>query len=343
MRSLLTILVSLVLATVALGQETASIALRSTVLAAPGQSLTLGDIAELRGDEAERLSAASIDLDAFRADPSGWRKIDAQSVRVALEEKAPLWGAIQFRGGPCYVRVVGHDPVAPLPTQAQPEPALNTPTTPGTVRQLAEHHIARAFKVPASDIEVRWVSATDGLLDHPTAGALPHIDDAGRSDRMALRVTLYDEQANIVIEGEAKAEVRIRRDVAVLTRDVPRRRIIAESDIRTERQWIDATTRLADPTTLVGREAAMNLKAGTPVGESDVHTAIAIKRGDRVQVRIITPSVTAKLWARALKDGRPGETIEFESIAPSRSDRLRFDARVESAGSAVAVAGAMTR
>ena len=342
MRTIETILATLVCATVALGSgETATITLRSTILAQAGQELTLGDIAHLKGEEAERLAETPIDTSAARPDPAGWRKIDAQAVRTALESANPMWGAIQLRGGPAYVRTLSETPTADA--TESPKRVLDAPATPGTVRELAEHHIARRFKVAPRDIEVRWVEASEGLLDHPTAGLLPHLDDAGRSDRMWLTITLYDDRANAVVEGQARAVVRIRRDVAVLTRDVPRRRIVNEGDFRTERQWTDATDTPADPTSILGREAAMTLKAGSIVRDADVHSSIAGKRGDRVQVRIITPTVTASLLARALKDGRVGETIEFESVAPSRRDRLRFDARIESAGSAVAIAGAPTR
>lgn len=340
MRTLFAILIGL-LASTALGDGSSTITLRSTVLVGTGQPVTLGDIADLTGPEANRLAETTIDTTALNANPGGWRKIDAQGVRVALESTDPLWGAVQLRGGPCYVRTVAHDPQAGEAPSSQP--LIDRPAVPGTVRQLAEQRIAQTFKAPLRDVEVRWVSATPDLLDHTTAELLPHIDDAGRSNRMSLRITLYDANANVVVEGEAKAEVRIRRDVAVLTRDVRKRRILSESDVRIERQWTDATASPASVDEIVGREAATNLKAGALVKASDVYTSVAIKRGDRVQVRIITPTITASLLARALADGRPGETIEFESIAPSRSDRLRFDARVEDAGSAVTVTGNLTR
>lgn len=335
MRTRFFILIGL-LATAALaGDGSSTITLRSTVLIATGQPVTLGDIADLSGDEAHRLAETPIDLAALNADPGGWRKIDAQGVRVALESTNPLWGAMQLRGGPCYVRTVAHDPQpGEVPSY---QPTIDRPAAPGTVRELAEQWIARAFKAPMRDVEVRWVSATPDLLDHATAGLLPHIDDAGRSNRMSLRITLYDADANVVVEGEARAEVRIRRDVAVLTRDVRRRQLLGESDVRVERQWTDATASPAGVDAIIGREAATHLKAGAIIKASEVFSSVAVKRGDRVQVRIITPTITATLLARALADGRPGQTIEFESIAPSRSDRLRFEARVENAGSAVAV------
>jgi|GEM_PF-5297031 len=340
MRTCVAILIGLFATAALAGDGSSTITLRSTVLIGTGQPVTLGDIADLAGDEALRLAGTPIDLTALKADPGGWRKIDAQGVRDALESTDPLWGTMQLRGGPSYVRTVAYDTQAgEIPSK---QPVIDRPAAPGTVRELAEQWIARAFNAPVRDVEVRWVSATPDLLDHTTVELLPHIDDSGRSNRMSLRITMYDADANVVVEGEAKAEVRIRRDVAVLTRDVRKRRILNESDLRIERQWTDATASPADPRTINGREAAIHLKAGAIVKASDVFTSVAIKRGDRVQVRIITPTITASLLARALADGRPGETIEFESIAPSRSDRLRFDARVEDTGSAVAVTGRPT-
>ncbi len=274
MRTIETILAALVCVSVALASgETSTITLRSTILAQAGEALTLGDIAQLRGAEAERLAATLIKTSSLRPDAAGWRKIDAQAVRTALEEANPMWGAIQLRGGPTYVRTISE--AAPTNAEEAHHRALEAPATPGTVRELAERHIAQRFKGAPRDIEVRWVEASEGLLDHPTADLLPHLDDAGRSDRMWLSITLYDNEANPIIEGQARAVVRIRREVAVLERDVPRRRIVGERDFRIERQWTDATDTPADPSTVLGREATMTLQAGDVVREANVHSGIA--------------------------------------------------------------------
>lgn len=345
MRNFVAILITLAMAAIAHAIEPATITLRSTVVLDLDANPTLADIATLTGQEATRLANTPINLAAMRADPAGWYRIDAHNLRQHVDQHAEQqanWGAVQLRGGPCYIRIL-----APATTQqgtTQPiQQAIQPTAIPGSVRELAQAWIARAFNAPPADAEVRWVSATDGLLDHPTAGLLPHITDAGRSDRMSLRITLYNPDASVAIEGEARAEVRIRRDVAVLTRDVPRRRTLTADDFRQERQWLNATTKPADPASVLGREVATSLRAGAVVTQADIHASPAVKRGDRVQVRIITPTITATLLARALADGRPGETIAFESIAPSRSDRLRFDARVENAGAAVAIAGSLNR
>ncbi|MCW5756874.1 MAG: flagellar basal body P-ring formation protein FlgA [Phycisphaeraceae bacterium] len=340
MRIALAILFAIASAAFSIAVEPPTITLRTTVVLEHDATPTLADVAILSGQEANRLAHVPIDLKSLRADPAGWMRLDAQDLRQLADanaDRATNWGAVQLRGGPCYIRILA--PAATTTPAAEQQPSTTqTPTIPGTVRQLAEAWIARAFKVSPQDVEVRWVSAAEGLLDHPTAGLLPHITDAGRSNRMALRITLYDAQAAVAVEGEARAEIRIRRDVAVLTRDVTRRRVLTSEDVRFERQWLDATATPADPTSVIGREVAMPLRAGAVISAADVHTSPVVKRGDRVQVRIITPTVTATLLARALADGRPGETIPFESIAPSRSDRLRFDARVENAGAAVAIA-----
>lgn len=347
MRTIATIIFILTLTAQTLASTTTTtITLRTTVVANPDQTITLADIALLTGPEATRLAGTPIDTATLKPDPAGWRGIDTTTVRQWVDahtQHNTNWGAIELRGGPCFLR---YRPTTTPTTQAhQPEQAQAqpTPATPGTVREMAEAWIARAFNAAPADTEIRWLSAADGLLDHPTAGRLPHIADAGRSDRMALRITLYNADASVAVEGEARAEVRIRRPVAVLTRDVPRRRALSADDFREERQWLDATTNPANPASVLGREAATTLRAGAVVTEADIHASPAVKRGDRVQVRIITPTITATLLARAMADGRPGQTIAFESIAPSRSDRLRFDARVESAGAAVAIAGNLNR
>ncbi|GIW74922.1 MAG: hypothetical protein KatS3mg103_1444 [Phycisphaerales bacterium] len=329
-------------------QRATTVTLRHTVVLPAGSPATLGHVARLDGPQAQDLATVALDLDQLPADPAGWRRIDAQALRHAIERASaasdsPRWGALELGGGPCYVRwqaQEGQGPSTP-PAGQQDQAAWQAPAVPGSVREAAEAHIARVFRVDPADVRVRWISASEGLLDHPIGNAVARIEDAGRSESMTLSITLYDAQARVVVEGQARAEVRIRRPVAVLVRDVARRRIIEPQDVQVQRRWLDPGQRPADPAAVVGLEAAQSLRAGQVVAASDVQASVAIHRGDRVQVRIITPSITASLWARALADGRPGEVIAFESLAPSRRDRLRFEARVQDAGLAVAVAGAM--
>ncbi|OAB63963.1 hypothetical protein AY599_16320 [Leptolyngbya valderiana BDU 20041] len=341
MRSIRTILVAtlacLAAAVRVAGEDPSTIELRSTVLVGLEEGLTLADIAELRGSHAQDLGPTPIELNALSADAAGWRRIDAQALRSMLEGTEASWGLLELRGGPCYVRSVAM--ASDGEGAGGSDERVDRPATPGTVRDLAERWIAQRFKAPLHDLEVRWTSATDGLLDHATAGLTPYFDDAGLSDRMRLEIVMYDEQASAVVRGRAEASVRIRRNVAVLARDVRKRQILNASDVRLEQRWLDAGSDPADADAVIGREAAANLKSGAVVKASDVHASVAIERGERVQVRVITPTVTVMMLARARADGRPGEIIEFEKIAPTRADRVRFQARVEGPGAAVMVSG----
>ncbi len=335
MRTFYAILVVLLAATRVAGQGSSTITLQSTVLAPAGQDLTLADVASLRGEEAERLGIIRIDLGEITADPAGWRRIDAQALRPLLEESNTNWGVLALRGGPCYVRTIAISPEGDEPSGERA--GVAGPTTPGTVRALAERWIAQRFNVPHRDVEVRWTSATDGLLDHATEGLTPYFDDSGLSRTMHMDIVMYDDDAGVVVRGSAKADVRIRRDVAVMTRSVRARQVITQADVRFERRWLDAGDSPAASTAVVDYEAATNLKADDVVGASDVRAAIVIQRNDRVQIRVITPTITLTMLARAREDGRPGEVITFEKIAPTRADRLPFQARVEAPGSAVVV------
>ncbi|MEO1009330.1 MAG: flagellar basal body P-ring formation chaperone FlgA [Planctomycetota bacterium] len=324
----------LVLSSVGLAQAEA-IRLYSTVVVRPGQELRLGDVADLGGTTAASLSGIVIDVSTLPADAAGWRRIDAQRVRDLLDAAQDAHrGRLELRGGPCYIRVA-----SPAPANERKDHAAvpTGPASPGTVRHAAERWIARTAGVARGDVRIEWLADAEGLLDRTLDGLLPYITDSGRSGRVGLRIRLYDADAVVVAEGEVRAEVRVRRDVAVLVRDVARRRTLAAEDVRVEPRWLSPTERVAEPGGVVGREASGNLRAGSVVAAGDVQTAVVIERGDRVQVRVLTPTVTAMVFARALADGRPGETIGFETLAPARRDRIRFRARVESEGRAVSV------
>lgn len=340
MRTAFAILVVLLAATLVAGQGTSTITLQSTVLTPAGQDVTLADVASLHGDEAERLGATPIELAEISADPAGWRKIDAQALRDLLEEADANWGVLELRGGPCYVRTLAVSPEVDGSTVQTPE--IAGAATPGTVRELAERWIAQRFKVAPRDVEVRWTSATDGLLDHATAGLVPYFDDSGLSDTMRLEIVMYDDEAGVAVRGRADAQVRIRRNVAVMTRNVRARQVLTPADVRFERRWLDAGQTPAPGDAVVDHEAATNLKADHVVGASDVRAAVAVERGDRIQVRVITPTITVVMLARAREAGRPGEVIEFEKIAPTRADRIRFRARIEGPGAAVMVSRSTT-
>lgn len=340
MRAASAILVVLLAATLVAGQRTSTITLQSTVLAPAGQDVTLADVASLHGDEAERLGATPIDLAEISADPAGWRKIDAQALRGLLDELDANWGVLELRGGPCYVQTLANAPGGDgAPTESS---EIAGAATPGTVRELAERWIAQRFKAARRDVEVRWTSATDGLLDHATAGLVPYFDDSGLSDTMRLEIVMYDGEAGVVVRGRADANVRVRRDVAVMNRSVRARQILTPADVRFERRWLDAGDTPAPSNTVVEREAATNLKADQVVRASDVRAAVAVERGDRIQVRVITPTITVVMLARAREAGRPGEVIEFEKVAPTRADRIRFRARIEGPGAAVMVSRSTT-
>ena len=67
-----------------------------------------------------------------------------------------------------------------------------------------------------------------------------------------------------------------------------------------------------------------------------VEAPIVIKRGDLVNIHCISGSILIELQRmRARRDGREGETIEFES---ADGKRTRLQARVSGPGRAVIVA-----
>jgi len=320
-------------------EQADTIRLRSTAVLDEGATPTLADVADLSGPIARSLAGVTL-AGIAPADASGWRRIDAQSVRRAIDaahDDTP-WGAIQLRGGPCHARTAqpASEPDASGREASRPPDA---PARAGTVRALAERWIATRLRAHPRDVRVRWVEGDADLLDRQAGDLLAHFEDAGQSDRLALRITLYRPDASVAGSGRARAEVSVRRLVAVMARDRRRRDVLEPPDVTRTPRWLPAAQTPADPDEVVGLELAESLDGGAVVLDRHVRSAVVVDRGDRLRVRVVTPTVTATVLARALGEARVGEVISLETLEPSRRDRIRFEARIASAGEAVAVAG----
>ena len=84
----------------------------------------------------------------------------------------------------------------------------------------------------------------------------------------------------------------------------------------------------------VGLVIRSRLDAGEILDRGSVDSPIAIEKGDIVIVHVVSRTVVLRREARALADGRIGETIELEPLTGGRD---RFVARVDSPGRAVVV------
>ena len=78
------------------GGAVTTVALRATVRLAPEQAVTLGAVAEIHGEQAERLSA--LRLDGVAAEPGRWVVVDAERVRGLIEGSGARSGSVVVTG-----------------------------------------------------------------------------------------------------------------------------------------------------------------------------------------------------------------------------------------------------
>lgn len=330
---------------VARGQDV--IALRHTVrLEATATAVRLADVADLAGPRAESLAEVQIvrDIGAEPA-PGGWATIDAERVRAAVEERGEIdWGNLVIRGEACSVRRV--TPVAPeaVRVAASEEPAPATPV-PGSIRIAVSEklgaELGSVFGVSASDVRLKFDESDRGVLDTLCGGLVLDIQTGGAGDRIPVHIRGYRDGA-LAVNAVIRAEVELRRDVAVATAALKRDQTLGLDDFAVESRWVPSSVRWLDPGRGVGQAVKQRIGAGEIITVDDVRSPVAAERGELVTLHCVAGTVVLKTTCRALQDARTGELAKFETLEPDRRQRRVILARMNGPGVAVASVGGVT-
>ncbi|TVQ59734.1 MAG: flagella basal body P-ring formation protein FlgA [Phycisphaerales bacterium] len=325
----------------------AEIALRQAARVAPDAPLTLGDIADLRGEEA--LAHAGVVLVTRARDAAartGWYEVRLDEVREALEREGVNWGRLSLTGSTCIVRVsrppeISETNAAPTTVTGR-DRAKRTPVgvdlgDGATVRAYAQRALMRLYGVEASDLRVAFDPSDDALLDTRVWGRRIDVQPGGSSgsSRIMLNVWVYEGE-RIAASGVIRADVEVRRDVIVTTAALRRGDAIASEVLRQERLWMSPggaafITSLDDA---AGAHARTRVGVGTALRTDHIETPIVVRRNELVTVHCVSGGIVIRTPARAQGDARVGDVIEF------RIDRTRrpFLARVGGPGIAVMLA-----
>jgi flagella basal body P-ring formation protein FlgA len=86
---------------------------------------------------------------------------------------------------------------------------------------------------------------------------------------------------------------------------------------------------ILDRAAAVGMELRRSVRSDQPLTHRDIGLPILIRRGDRLEVRVVQGGITVSTTARALEDGAESETIEVQIEGASRK---RLLARVIQSG-----------
>ncbi len=301
-----------------------TVTLRSTVRLAPETALTLGSIASIEGDQAESL--AGLPLDEHDARIGSWTQIPASSIRTLIDRSRAHIGSIVVLGPGVSLTRVRQRTDPPAPTE---QPADDPDTV--TVRDHLGSWLRSRFRASRDQIRISYPERAATLLATPTEARIVSITEIGFSEKIALRVEIY-EGDHLVTSESVRVGVEVLRDALVVARPVRRGSPLRESDVRREQSWIDPTDPPAPPRTAIGHSLIRSLQPGQVVREHHVEAPAMIERGQDVSVRTVRGTVVVTTVARARHDAREGELIELETRDGSRR---RFTARVAGPGRAV--------
>ncbi|TVQ63834.1 MAG: flagella basal body P-ring formation protein FlgA [Phycisphaerales bacterium] len=313
-----------------------SVELRRFVRLAKDEPVTIASIAEIVGPAREAIGAIELHASASEAvGPEGrTASIGGESVRGAIQragERGELASVdvarVTVRGVRCQVMAV--DPDSRPAARIGDAPSAPTRETGApTLRTAAALRIAEILDVPEQDLRLRFEDRDAEVLSTPIAGRAVEIVATGASDRLPLSITVFD-GARTALEATIRVGVEIRREVLVASVPMRRGQRVESAGVVRESRWVAPGAAPADPREAIGHELRRNVEPGDMLDARDLEPPIVVRRGDRVLVRTISGSVVVRAQARALGAGRPGETIELESLS---GDRRRFRGQIDGPG-----------
>jgi len=310
------------------------IVLRATARIAPGADATLADIADLSGPRAEALGGTVI-VPAASLTP-GWTRIDLARVTAALDARGDVaWGLLSLRGSECSIGVAAADrPKAPAPEPKGPAGQPADAIGPETVRGFLAVKIAASLGVKPAALRLEFDPRDGDLLSMPTAGRTIDARITGASDRVPIRISIFEGER--LIAGRAIAVgALVQRQIAVAKREIRRGQIIAAADIQTEERWVGPALAAVRPEDAIGAAPKASLDQGQIITTNDIQSPVVIRRGDLVTVSSIHGGVLVRATARARSAATEGELVDLETLEPDRKQRRTFTARACGRGQAV--------
>src|SRR5690349_16558254 len=196
----LTIRITVLLMALLVGAAVAradTVSLRSFVRVAPGAPLTLGDVADLSGPDAQALASIVVQ-------PAGeaLADVDMSRIREVLKSHPKLnLGRVELSGSICRVRPAIADTVAaPAPAPRAPDPVGET------VKDRVAARIANALSADPADLKLEFEDQAD-LLRTPVAGRTVAVQPTGQSDKMSISIRIYQGDT-IIAQGVARVNIQ---------------------------------------------------------------------------------------------------------------------------------------
>ncbi|VXC31316.1 Flagella basal body P-ring formation protein FlgA [Pseudomonas sp. 8Z] len=120
-------------------------------------------------------------------------------------------------------------------------------------------------------------------------------------------------------------EVRLFRDVLIMTRPMKRLSVIGASDVSLVEQDISQLNQgfLTDPSQAIGKKLTRQLASKQVIAPNYLQIAEVIRKGDQVVISARSASVNVRMPGEALSNGSPGEQIQVRNLRSQRVIRAR--------------------
>ena len=197
------------------------------------------------------------------------------------------------------------------------------------------------------------LGATEAFLEQSVVDYLQRSEIQGRHEIQVnrldprLRMPLCDAPLSVTLESPAQplgrvttrvrcdgsspwtvfvpAEVRLYRDVVVLTRPLKRMSVVGATDLGMVERDVAQLRQgyLTDPAQAIGKKLTRQLPSDQVLAPNHLQVAEAIRRGDQVVISTSSGTVNVRMPGEALSDGAPGQQIKVRNLRSQRVIRAR--------------------
>ncbi len=325
-----------------------SIAIMQSVTLAPDvQTVTLGDVAKLTGEHAQRYTdvvLTTID------DPAQPMTITIGQVRKTLSAAGAHWGLIDLNGCKADVRCASRLAGAPqamtgatigevaqtLESSATDNNSLraNSILRQRNAASIIAATLAQQLRLDPARLRLTFDTKDQEFLSLPTAQYRFEIQPTSsfEADRVILQIRAWH-NGRIALQQTVHVDVEVHVTAGQASRDIRRGAVLDANDVQTTNQWVQGSMvrEMISPADLAGRIATTSLKQDDLIRLRDVKKQTLIERGDVVQVRCLVGGVALTMQAEARTDGSEGDTIEFRKLG----ERETFLAQVTGRNQAI--------
>lgn len=266
-----------------------------------GETVLLGDIAKIRGDESVVQALEGLLLGKSPS-PGSYRTLKGKKIMAYLNEKG--WGEVNVNA-PEEIRIWRK--AATLPKE---EIVLDV-----------RNRIIERMPWPKDMAEVTvYPLKREILLPH---GAITFsVDIPKKFNFIGTELVNVDVYVNGEKENDlwVKTEIKVYTTMVVASRPVLRNETLNEGDLRLEKRLVSSIPRevFNNPSDIVGMRAKRALKKGELITEGDIVMPPLFSRGNMVTILAEKGPLVISTLGRALEKGYKGKIVRVENVSSKK-------------------------